>query len=109
MNIRTNLYYVKECKESLLGGWFFGIILLHLLGTFILGFMAFAAALGSSFGGSRGGHHWIGADSMDLGHRTDGCLVFWPYWRWTARNYNLMGVRVRNNRRLRDAKDYRTR
>jgi hypothetical protein len=42
-------------------GWFVGITLLNLLGTVLLGFMAFAAAWGAPHGGGQAtaGLHWI--------------------------------------------------
>jgi hypothetical protein len=85
---------LRSAKNRFSVGWFVGIILLNLLGTALLGLMAFAAAWRAFYGGPS---------------HADGCLVFWPYWTWTARNYYLMGVPGRNNRRLRDAEDYRTR
>ena len=78
-------------------GWFVGIILLNLLGTALLGLMAFAAAWRAPIGGPS--HAGVGPDGMQL------LLWIWAtgpmvasllaLLRWTARNYNLMGVPVR--------------
>jgi hypothetical protein len=61
LNFPTNflIHYVDDMK-SFSVGWFVGITLLNLLGTALLGIMAFASAWGASYYGGPGqaGLHW---------------------------------------------------
>lgn len=74
---------LRSAKNRFSVGWFVGIILLNLLGTALLGLMAFAAAWRAPYGGPS--HAGVGLDGIQL------LLWIWATGPMVASSFGLTG------------------